>query len=386
MSVVSSDSAQRMRSWRRSLHRRPELGFDVGHTAETVAQLLHEFGVDEIHTGIGGTGVVGVVRSGTSDRAIALRADMDALPIQEANEFDHRSQVDGAFHGCGHDGHTAMLLGAAEVLAAERSFDGTVVLIFQPDEENGHGAQAMLDDGMFERFPVNAAYGMHNKPGLPVGKFATRVGSMMSSEDLFELVITGSGGHASMPEKLVDPIVVAGELISSLQTIVSRSVAAIDTAVVSITEILTDGARNIVPSTVTIRGDCRTFSSDVQATIEARIRQLASGAAVAHGAEVSVSYTHEFVPLVNTAAEVENAVAAATALVGAENVDGDCEPWPASEDFARLLDVVPGCYIDIGNGIEGHCANTLHNPSYDFNDDILDLGARYWVELVGSQL
>jgi len=385
---LPGDLLASMRSWRRGFHAAPELAFEVTNTAARVADLLREFGVDEVHTGIGQTGVVGVIRRGRSNRAIGLRADMDALPIQEANTFAHRSEIDGAFHGCGHDGHTAMLLGAAKTLAGPdaEAFDGTVYLIFQPNEENGLGALAMIDDGLFTRFPMNAVFGMHNKPGVKVGHFATRVGPMMSSEDIFEITIEGRGGHASMPENHIDPVIVAAQIINGLQTIVSRSVAGADVAVVSVTELLTDGARNIVPSTVTIKGDCRTFSPAVQATVERRMREIAAGVAAAHGAEVAVDYRNDFIPLVNTDAEVRAAVAAAAKVVGADRVDDACELWPASEDFAQMLKHVPGCYIDLGNGTEGSCGTSLHNPHYDFNDDALAIGAAYWVQLVIDQL
>ncbi|WP_040491125.1 M20 aminoacylase family protein [Ilumatobacter nonamiensis] len=372
-----------MRGWRHDLHRRPELGFGVDETASFVATCLREFGVDEVHTGIGRSGVVGVLRNGTGP-SIGLRADMDALPIQEVGARDHRSEVDGVFHGCGHDGHTAMLLGAARYLADARSFEGTVHLVFQPDEENGRGAAAMIDDGLFERFDMAAIFGMHNKPGMPVGTFATRIGPMMSSEDLFEIVIVGRGGHASTPERHIDPVVIGAEIIQSLQTIVSRSVAAIETAVVSVTEVTTDGARNIVPTTVTIRGDCRTFSAAVQHRIEERMRDLVSGICAAHGATGTVDYSHEFVPLVNTADETAIAIGAAAAVVGAANVNGDGDLVTASEDFARYLERIPGCFIDIGNGEHGDCGSSLHNPSYDFNDDALAIGTRYWVQLVSE--
>jgi len=272
-----------MRSWRHSFHRHPELAFDTRKTAALVAAVLTDIAVDEVHTDIGHTGVVGVLRRGGSPRAIGLRADMDALPIQEAAQREHRSQIDGVFHGCGHDGHTAMLLGAARLLATNTSFDGTVYLVFQPNEENGRGAQAMIDDGLFERFPMSAIFGLHNRPGLAVGRFATRRGPMMSSEDLFEIRVEGRGGHASTPERHVDPVVVAAEIVVALQSIVSRSIAATDTAVVSVTEILTDGARNIVPSTVTIKGDCRAFSTTVRATIERRMREIVQGICAASG-------------------------------------------------------------------------------------------------------
>ena len=380
---MSESSVSEMREWRHRLHRRPELGFEVQETADYVAGLLRGFGFDEVHTGVGGTGVVGVLRRGDSTRmAIGLRADMDALPIADGGDHSYRSEIPGAFHGCGHDGHTAMLLGAAKHLTATGGFDGVVTFVFQPDEENGRGAQAMIDDGLFERFPMSAIFGMHNWPGVAAGHFATRVGAMMSSEDLFEIVVHGRGGHASTPERHIDPVVIAADIIGALQTIVSRSVSATETAVVSVTEITTDGARNIVPSTVTIKGDCRTFSASVQATVERRMRQIVAGIGAAYGALATVSYTHEFVPLVNTADELALAIAAATRVAGAGMVDADGPVITASEDFARLLKVVPGCFMNIGNGLTGSCGASLHNPRYDFNDDILGIGANYWIELV----
>jgi amidohydrolase len=375
-----------MRAWRHTIHRRPELGFDTWSTAELVAAQLTACGVDEVHTGIGQAGVVGVVRRGQSARAIGLRADMDALPIHETAERDHRSEVDGVFHGCGHDGHTAMLLGAARVLSTSESFDGAVYLVFQPNEENGRGAQAMIDDGLFERFPMSAIFGLHNRPGVDVGRFATRRDSMMSSEDLFEIRVEGRGGHASAPERHVDPVVVAAEIVLALQTIVSRSVAATDTAVVSVTEILTDGARNIIPSTVTIKGDCRAFSATVQATIERRMCEIVAGICAAHGASATVAYDHEFVPVVNTTDEWRLACAAAADVVGSSNVDDNCPLFPASEDFARFLQHIPGCFMQIGNGVDGECGSSLHNPRYDFNDDALQIGADYWVALAERAL
>jgi hippurate hydrolase len=377
---------EKMREWRHAFHRKPELAFDLDSTARTVVELLKSFGLDEVHEGIGQTGVVGVLRRGSSQNAIGLRADMDALPIQEKGKPEYRSETDGAFHGCGHDGHTSMLLGAAKYLTASGSLDGTVVFIFQPDEENGRGAKAMIDDDLLARFPISALYGLHNKPGIPVGDFATRIGPMMSSEDLFEITIHGRGGHASTPERHVDPVVIAAEIIQALQTIVSRSVPATETAVVSLTEITTDGARNIVPSTVVIKGDCRTFSNTVQQTVEQRIRQLVDGISSAHGASATVDYSHEFIPLVNTATEVAAAAAAATDVVGVERVDADCSLVTASEDFAQYLQSVPGCFLDIGNGTDGAHGNALHNSSYDFNDEILTIGADFWVRLVEEQL
>lgn len=377
---------EKMREWRHAFHRKPELAFDLDSTARTVVELLKSFGLDEVHEGVGQTGVVGVLRRGSSQNAIGLRADMDALPIQEKGKPEYRSETDGAFHGCGHDGHTSMLLGAAKYLTASGSLDGTVVFIFQPDEENGRGAKAMIDDDLLARFPISALYGLHNKPGIPVGDFATRIGPMMSSEDLFEITIHGRGGHASTPERHVDPVVIAAEIIQALQTIVSRSVPATETAVVSLTEITTDGARNIVPSTVVIKGDCRTFSNTVQQTVEQRIRQLVDGISSAHGASATVDYSHEFIPLVNTATEVAAAAAVAADVVGVERVDADCSLVTASEDFAQYLQSVPGCFLDIGNGTDGAHGNALHNSSYDFNDEILTIGADFWVRLVEEQL
>ena len=376
------DDAQ---SWRQDIHKHPELGFQENRTAGKVAGLLAEFGLD-VHTGIGTTGVVGVLKRGAGEQAIGLRADIDALPIQEANTFQHRSVNDGVFHGCGHDGHTAMLLAAAKQLAESGKFDGTAYFIFQPSEEDGRGALAMIEDGLFERFPMKAVYGMHNMPGIPAGHFAVKRGTIMTSEDIFVITIIGRGGHASMPDRAIDPLVTGAEVVLALQSIVSRSVAPKDWGVVSVTEFLTDGARNIIPSTVTIKGDCRAMSTKTQDLIETRMREIVAGITAAHGAEGSVEYRNDFVVTVNTADETNAAIAAARSVVGEPAVDPDCPPCSASEDFARMLQVKPGCYILIGNGTDGHCGATLHNPNYDLNDEILAVGADYWVALVEAQL
>jgi len=376
------DDAQ---SWRHDIHKHPELGFQENRTAGKVAGLLAEFGLD-VHTGIGTTGVVGVLKRGAGEQAIGLRADIDALPIQEANTFQHRSVHDGVFHGCGHDGHTAMLLAAAKQLAESGKFDGTAYFIFQPSEEDGRGALAMIEDGLFERFPMKALYGMHNMPGIPAGHFAVKRGTIMTSEDIFVIKIIGRGGHASMPDRAIDPLVTGAEVVLALQSIVSRSVAPKDWGVVSVTEFLTDGARNIIPSTVTIKGDCRAMSTKTQDLIETRMREIVAGITAAHGAEGSVEYRNDFVVTVNTADETNAAIAAARSVVGEPAVDPDCPPCSASEDFARMLQVKPGCYILIGNGTDGHCGATLHNPNYDLNDEILAVGADYWVALVEAQL
>jgi hippurate hydrolase len=385
MTVKMEADQERMKVWRRDIHKHPELGFREERTAAKVTDLLESFGI-EVHRGIGGTGLVGVLTRGQGNRAIGLRADMDALPIQEANEFPHRSVHQKVFHGCGHDGHTAMLLGAAEKLAAEGDFDGTIYFIFQPSEEDGRGALAMMEDGLFERFPMEAVYGMHNMPGIPAGHFAVRPGTMMTSEDIFVITIRGRGGHASMPDRTIDPVVIGAEVVLALQSIVSRSVGPQDWGVVSVTEMLTDGARNVIPSQVTIKGDCRALSDETQACIEARMRQIVAGICAAHGADGEVEYRNDFVVAKNSPAETAAAVAAARQVAGEPAVDAHCPVCGGSEDFARLLQRKPGCYILIGNGLEGHCGASLHNPHYDMNDDILATGRDYWVSLVESQL
>ncbi|MDP6993021.1 MAG: amidohydrolase [Woeseiaceae bacterium] len=380
-----SDSKDRWIAWRRDIHKHPELGFREERTAALIADLLNDMGI-ETHTGIGGTGVVGVLRRGSSERAIGLRADIDALPISEHNTFAHRSVHDAQFHGCGHDGHTAMLLAAAETLAAGNGIDGTVHFIFQPNEENGLGALAMMDDGLFDRFSMDAVYGMHNMPGIPAGTFAVRKGSMMTFEDNFVISIKGIGGHASMPNRTRDPVVVAAEIISALQTVVARSLNPMESGVVSVTEVLTDGARNVIPSNVTVKGDTRGLSAETQQLIETRMRELVVNIGRAHNVEVELEYTHEFIVLNNTDRETDIAVRAAIDVVGADRVVPDCEPAACSEDFARMLNARPGCYLLIGNGTDGHCGRPLHNPGYDFNDEVLETGAAYWVRLTGNIL
>jgi len=368
--------------WRRAMHRQPELGFSEHLTAKNIADCLQSMGV-ETHTGIGGTGVVGIITRGQSSRAIGLRADIDALPIQEHNQFAHRSEHDGKFHGCGHDGHTTMLLHSAEALSNSDTFDGTVYFIFQPNEENGLGALAMMKDGLFEKFKMDAVYGLHNMPGIPAGSFAVREGPMMTFEDNFVITINGRGGHASMPNRAIDPVLIAAEIIQALQSIISRSLDPMHAGVVSVTEILTDGARNVIPSKVILKGDTRGLRDDTQALIEARMRQLVVNIGAAHGADVTLAYTHEFVVLNNSFDETGIAADAATAVVGEALVDADCEPAACSEDFAQMLRVKPGCYLLLGNGID---SQSLHNPHYDFNDELISVGARYWVELATRAL
>ncbi len=386
MSLTQPHLAAQMTEWRRHIHQFPECAFDVDETAAFIASKLESFGL-EVVRGIGKSGLVATLRCGDGQASIGLRADMDALHIREQNEFPHRSRHEGRMHACGHDGHSAMLMGAACELAARRDFNGTVHFIFQPDEEHGKGAQAMIDDGLFERFPMDAVYGLHNLPGLPEGSFTIRPGSLMASESSFEIVIDGIGGHAAMPHTGVDPLVIGAQIILALQTIVSRKLSAIhETAVVSATEFITNGTVNVIPSQVTIKGDCRCFSEAALARIEASMARIVAGICESAGAKHRFEFVNTFYPTVNSEAETRHAIHAAEAALGADMVNGACDPFTISEDFSSMLRVKPGCYGLLGNGTEsvGGCA--LHNPKYDFNDRILEKGARYWVELVRQQL
>lgn len=373
--------------WRHDFHRFPETGFEERHTADRVAALLQMLGL-EVHRGIGGTGVVASLTVGAGTGVIGLRADMDALAITEtAPGRGHASTRPGCMHACGHDGHMAMLLGAAQLLAARRDFDGTVRFVFQPAEEHGRGAAAMLADGLLARFPMDEIYGVHNMPGLPAGHFGTRVGALMASEDNFVIRISGRGGHAAMPHRVVDPLVIGAEIVLALQTIVARSVDPRHAAVVSCTEFNTDGIRNAIPGEVVIKGDTRSDRPEVQALLQARMRTLCEGICQAHGARCTVEYTHEFAPTVNWASCVAVAVRAAQAVVGAERVDADTPPIMASEDFGRFLQHIPGAFVFIGNGSGDDPGGVpLHNPGYDFNDGILGVGARWFAELVRQRL
>jgi hippurate hydrolase len=386
MSRLSPALLADMTEWRRHLHRFPECGFDVEQTSDFIAVKLESFGIEVVRN-IGHTGLVGVLRAGDGAGAIGLRADMDALHIHEKNSFAHRSQHEGRMHACGHDGHSTMLMGAAAALAQSRDFNGTVYFIFQPDEEHGKGAQAMIDAGLFERFPMDAVYGLHNLPGLPAGSFTVRPGSLMASESSFEIVIGGTGGHAAMPHTGVDPLVVGAQVVVGLQTIVSRSLSAIhETAVISATEFITNGTVNVIPSEVTIKGDCRCFTEATLAKIEQRMEAVVAGICQAAGARYRFEFINTFYPTVNSAAETQHAVSAARAALGDDMVNDSCDPFTISEDFSSMLRVKPGCYALLGNGTEsvGGCA--LHNPNYDFNDGILESGARYWIQLVREQL
>jgi amidohydrolase len=377
--ALESDVAR----WRRHLHQHPEFGFEERNTALFVAEKLREFGIEEIEQGIGGTGIVATLRAGTGNRSIAFRADMDALQIQEVGERDHKSQTPGLMHACGHDGHTAMLLGAAKHLSETCDFDGVIRLIFQPAEEWGKGMQAMLDDGLLERFPFEEAYGLHNMPGLPVGSFATRTGAFMAAEDNFEITLTGVGGHASRPHELNDALVAACATVMGLQTVVSRVIDPSQLSVLSVTELKTDGTRNAVPGSAQILGDARSFNPDVSKRIEQGLRRIAEGTSAAHGCDVEIEYTREFVPLINDAEMTASAVEAATDMSNDPTcVDGDADRIGGSEDFAILLRQVPGNFMFLGNGDTA----PLHNPEYDFNDDAIPFGIEYYARLARSRL
>ena len=371
-------------AWRRDIHAHPELGFEEARTSDVVAEKLQSFGL-EVHRGLAKTGVVASLRVGNSPRAIGLRADMDALPIVEANEFDHRSREDGKMHACGHDGHTVMLLGAARYLTQHQDFDGCVHFIFQPAEEGLGGAKAMVEEGLFEQFPMEAVYGMHNSPGLPVGSFAIRPGPMMAGGAFFDISITGVGAHGARPESGIDPVVVAAQITMALQTIVSRNAMPQDTAVVSITQIHGGDAYNVIPQTAKLSGTVRVFSKDTMRLVEDNMRRIAKGVAEGLGAKAEVDFREVFVPLVNTVEETEICADVAASLVGEDNVNRRRPLIMASEDFSYMLEACPGAYINIGNGDqEGFCQ--VHNPRYDFNDEILALGSSYWVKLVETKL
>jgi len=368
-----------MAEWRHDLHAHPEAAFEEQRTAAVVAQKLESFGLS-VHRGLGRTGVVGTLSAGSGRRSIGLRADMDALHIHEKNAFAHRSRHDGKMHACGHDGHTAMLLGAAKYLSGSRNFDGIVHFIFQPAEENEGGGREMVEQGLFEKFPCEAVYGMHNWPGMPVGQFGWRAGPTMASFDIFEIELTGRGSHAALPHTGIDPIVAASALVQALQTIASRNVDPVEPAVVSVTQLHAGDTWNVIPDSAMVRGTTRAFRPEVQDMLERRLREICAGIAASHGVRVNVRYERRYPPLINAAAQAAICAAVMEKMVGAENVV-HVAPTMGAEDFAFMLQAKAGCYVFIGNGpSEGGCM--LHNPHYDFNDQILPLGASYWVNLV----
>ncbi|MCB6185068.1 M20 family metallopeptidase [Leeia sp. TBRC 13508] len=383
MTLIPSTLQAEMQTWRQQLHAHPEFGFEETLTAAFVAEKLRSFGIQDVVESVGGTGVVATLRCGSGSRSIGLRADMDALRIHENGCHVHKSTRDGYMHACGHDGHTTMLLGAAKTLAEDGGFDGTVRLIFQPAEEWGKGAQAMIADGLLTRFPIDEIYGVHNWPGIPVGHFETCVGPAMSAEDNFEIIFSGMGGHASRPHEGREVMVAACAAVLNLQTIVSRRCSPTDIAVVSVTEIFSDGIRNALPGQARILGDARSFRTEVSTLIEQEMRRIAAGTAAAYGCEVTVNYTREFIPLINDPVMTRAAVSAAEKVFLPGGVAMERPPITASEDFAQFLTLVPGCFGFIGNGDKSF---PLHNPNYDFNDQILGLGAQYFVTLTRDRL
>ncbi|PWC28351.1 M20 aminoacylase family protein [Teichococcus aestuarii] len=363
---------------RQDLHAHPELGMEEHRTAEIVARRLEEWGVDEVHRGIGGTGVVGVLRAGRGNRAIGLRADMDALPMAELTGLPYASTVPGKMHACGHDGHTTMLLGAARYLAETRNFDGTVHLIFQPGEEGCGGALAMLEDGLLERFPCDALYGMHNATGLDVGRYAIGAGPFMAGGAFFDITVHGKGSHGARPEASIDPVLTACHIATGLQSIVSRNLSPRETAVVSVTKVTGGDAYNVIPQTAVLSGTARFFSKEVAGQIEEAMRRMAEGVAAGFGATAEVDFRLIFAPLVNQAERTTEIADAAADLVGEEAVRRDRAPVMGSEDFSFMLEKVPGAYIHVGNG-PGAAA---HNPHYNFNDEATPFGAALYAQVV----
>jgi hippurate hydrolase len=375
--------ADEVAAWRRDIHTHPELDYDTIRTAGVVADKLKLFGCDEIVTGIGRTGVVGVIKGRLpGDKVIGLRADMDALPILEATGKAYASQTPGKMHACGHDGHTAMLLGAAKYLAETRNFAGTAVVIFQPAEEGGGGGKAMVDDGLITRFGITEVYGMHNMPGLPVGHFAVRHGPMMAAADRFTIEVEGKGAHAAKPNDSIDTVVIVAQLITALQSIVSRNVDPLDSGVVSVTAIKAGDAFNVLPQTATLKGTCRTLKPETRDLLENRMREVCAGIAAAFGAKISIEYNRGYPITFNHEKETDFAIAVASDISGKENVQTDIPPTMGAEDFSYMLEERPGTMIFIGNGDSAG----LHHPAYDFNDDVIPAGVSYWGRLVETAM
>nr|WP_255616796.1 M20 aminoacylase family protein [Aurantimonas sp. VKM B-3413] len=370
--------------WRRDIHAHPELMFDVERTAGLVAEKLRGFGVDEVVTGLGRTGVVGIIkgRDTGSGRVIGLRADMDALPIVEATGVPYASQTPGKMHACGHDGHTAMLLGAAQYLAETRNFDGAVALIFQPAEEGGGGGREMVEDGMMDRFGIQEVYGMHNRPGLPVGQFLTRPGPIMASADEFEITVDGVGGHAAYPHQCVDATLIAAQIMLSLQTIVSRNVDPIQSAVVSVTQMHAGEAFNVIPPTAVLRGTVRTLKPEIRNLAETRMDEVVTLTARALGGKAMLDYRRQYPVVVNDPARTEFAARIAAEVAGEGQVDADAPPVMGGEDFAFMLEARPGAFIFVGNGDTA----PVHHPGFDFNDDAIPVGCSYWARLVEAAM
>jgi amidohydrolase len=381
-------SHDEIKALRRTIHTHPELRYEEVGTAKLVAESLERWGIT-VHRGLGKTGVVGVLKRGSSEKSIGLRADMDALPIQEINTFEHRSTHAGRMHACGHDGHTAMLLGAAKHLAEHGDFDGTVVFIFQPAEEGGAGAKAMIEDGLFKRFPVDAVFGIHNWPGMPAGHFGVTEGPIMASSNAFRLTIRGTGSHAALPHNGRDPVFAAVQIANGLQGIITRNKKPLDTAVLSITQIHAGDAVNVVPDEAWLGGTVRTFTTETLDLIESRMRKIAEATAAAYECEVDVDFLRNYPPTINDPDQTRFAVGVMAEVVGEDKVDSSVEPTMGAEDFSFMLLEKPGCYAFLGNGDGGHREHghgagpcMLHNASYDFNDDLLSVGSSYWVRMV----
>ena len=371
--------------WRHDLHMHPQISFEEEYASKKVSTLLNEFGI-EVHQGIAKTGVVGVLKKGTSNKSIGIRADMDALPIQETNVFNYKSKFNNRMHACGHDGHTTMLLGAAKYLAEKGNFDGTVYFIFQPDEENCFGAKTMIDEGLFSKFNIDEVYAMHNIPNMEIGSFGTRKGGITASENLFEIEIKAKGGHAALPHMGVDAITVGSQIAVALQSIVSRKLNPADNGIVSITEFITDGKKNVLPGNVKMTGDARALSKTTNEKIASEMLQIVEGICSAHGVKGSVNYKTTCPMTVNANNQVESATKAAIKLLGEDKCNGDIEPRLFSEDFSIMANEKPGCFILMGNGISEQHSRPLHASNYDFNDELLVIGSSYWTELVEQQL
>ncbi len=379
-----AEFADEITGWRRHLHENPELGYEEHQTAAFVAEKLKSFGVDEVVTGIGKTGVVAVIkgRSNGSGKVVGLRADMDALPITEATDVPYKSKNPGKMHACGHDGHTAMLLGAAKYLAETRNFDGTAVMIFQPAEEGGGGGLAMCEDGLMERFGIQEVYGMHNMPGIPIGSFAIKSGPTMAAADRFDIHIDGLGGHAARPHECIDPVVASAQVIMALQTIASRGVDPLDSIVVSTCDVKSGDAYNVIPQTAHLRGTVRTLKRDTRAFAEKRIKEIAAGIALASGTKITVDYHMGYPVTLNHPDQTDFAAAVAAGISGANLVDRSIEPLMGAEDFAYMLEERPGAYIFMGNGDTAG----VHHPAYDFDDKAIPVGVSYWVKVAETAM
>jgi amidohydrolase len=378
-----ADLHDEITEWRRDLHAHPELQYDVHRTAGSVSERLKSFGCDDVVTGLGRTGVVGVIRGRKPGaKAIGMRADMDALPIEEATTVAYKSTVPGKMHACGHDGHTAMLLGAAKYLAETRNFAGTAVVIFQPAEEGGAGARAMMDDGLFDRFGIEEVFGMHNYPGMPIGQFAIRSGPMMASTDTISIELEGVGGHAAWPHFGVDTVLVGAQIVNQLQSIVARNVDPLQAAVISICTFQAGNADNVIPQQAKLRGTARALSPKVRDLLQKRVREVVEGTARAYGAKAELTYTTGYPVLVNEEHKTAFAAGVAREVAGKDKVNTDCAPLMGAEDFAFMLQERPGAFIYIGNGNSAQ----LHNPAYDFNDEAIPVGTSYWVRLAETAL